>query len=264
MRKLDKEHLTWYIRELLHLEKDITIISDGNVTHLEVKGVDFYFYIKSLTYAGKPYPLNTTRAQLPQREEFGAIKASNAVFLFLGYDEKNEVFACWDPIRTKERLNEKQYVSFFSRLNLQESVSKDNIVESSLSNDFRYVLFNINDLAFFLLNICNYFPNLNLPSAILPISEKVEGVLSKVEDDTSIKLLVDEMYAHDPNVPILSVVYECMNEYGEYYHRLTLKDWYHLVDKYLKSKITDSYDMVEFLGKDSSVADPIAEPVPDD
>ena len=85
MRKLDKEHLTWYIRELLHLEKDITIISDGNVTHLEVKGVDFYFYIKSLTYAGKPYPLNTTRAQLPQREEFGAIKASNAVnFIILG------------------------------------------------------------------------------------------------------------------------------------------------------------------------------------
>ena len=72
------------------------------------------------------------------------------------------------------------------------------------------------------------------------------------------------MYAHDPNVPILSVVYECMNEYGEYYHRLTLKDWYHLVDKYLKSKITNSYDMVELERGAYSIAEPIIDPEPDD
>lgn len=242
MKKADKDSLTWYIRQLLHLEKDIVIIEDGNITHLEVKGKPFYLYIKSLTYAGNPYPQNTTRAQLPKRDEFDAIKTSDAVFLFLGYDETNEVFACWDPIRTKDRLNERQYVSFFSRLNLQQSVSQGKVITASLQNDFKYVLFKLNDLAFFLLNIRNYFPDIVQGTIIEAISEKTQGALFKVEDDSSVKLLIDELYQNDENISTLSLVSECMNLYGEFYYKLTLKDWFKIVNAYISKIDTNNPD----------------------
>lgn len=242
MRKSDKDVLIWYIRQLLHLEKDIDILSDEGVIHLVVKGCTFYLYIKSLTYAGNPYPLNTTRAQLPEREEFFEIKISNCVFLFLGYDEKNEVFACWDPIRTKERLNEKKYVSFFSRLNLQESVKQGNILTASLQNDFKYVLFKINDLAFFLLHIQDYFPDVVHETIIEAISEKSQGVLIKVEEDKSVKLLIDELYRNNENISTLSVISECMNNYGEFYFKMTLKDWHKIVNAYITKISSDSSD----------------------
>lgn len=243
--KIDKDSLRWYIRQLLHLEKDIVIIEDGNITHLEVKGKSFYLYIKSLTYAGNPYPINTTRAQLPKREEFDAIKASDAVFLFLGYDEINEVFACWDPIRTKERLNEKKYVSFFSRLNLQKSVCQGEILSASLQNDFKYVLFKLNDLALFLLNIRVYFPNLNLGITVEAISEKSQGALMRVEDDSSVKLLIDELRQNDENISTLSIISECMNTYGEFYYKMTLKDWHTIVRDYVSRYRPDNPDGTE-------------------
>lgn len=245
MKKADKDSLTWYIRQLLHLEKDIVIIEDGNITHLEVKGRPFYLYIKSLTYAGNPYPQNTTRAQLPKRDEFDAIKVSDAVFLFLGYDETNEVLACWDPTRTKARLNEKQYVSFFSRLNLQQSVSQGKVITASLQNDFKYVLFKLNDLAFFLLNISDFFPNIVQDTIVEAISEKSQGVLIKVEDDQSVKLLIDELCHNDENISTLSLISECMNQFGEFYYELTLKDWFKIVNAYISKKDQNSPDDFE-------------------
>ncbi len=242
MRKLDKNALNWYIRQLLHLEKDIDIISDGSVTHLKVMGRDFYLYIKTVTYAGNPYPQNTTRAQLPRRDEFEAIKNSDAIFLFLGYDIVNEVFVCWDPIKTKKRLNEKDYVSFFSRLNQQEEVISGHVTSAFLQNDFKYVLFKLNDLPYFLLNIKDYFPNIVISKRIIHLSEQSSGILKSVDDDSSVKLLIEELLNLHDDVPILTLISNCMNEYGEFYHKMTLKDWNTLVKEYLKNRTVKSYE----------------------
>ncbi len=241
MKKQDKDNLTKYIRQLFQMEKDIVVVSDDTITHLEVKGKDFYLYIKSLTYAGNPYPQNTTRAQLPRRDEFNPIKESDAVFLFLGYDEVNEVFACWDPIRTKERLNERQYVSFFCRLNQQESVRQGQFVSASLQNDFKYTLFKLNDLANFLLEIDAYFPELRVFPNNISDSNKTSGLLQKVDDDVSVKLLIEESLKINENISTLSLLSKCMNEYGDYYHKMTLKDWHGIIQDYLKKRnnITD-------------------------
>lgn len=245
MNKLDKNSLKWYIRQLLHLEKDIDIISDESVTHLKVLGKDFYIYIKTITYAGNPYPRNTTRAQLPYREEFDDIKNSDAIFLFWGYDVDNEVFVCWDPVKTKERLNEKQYVSFFSRLNMQTEVRKGKILSAYLQNDLKYVLFKLNDLAFFLLNINKYFSNLIIEKKVIQISANSSGILKKVEDDSSVKLLIDEQLTLHGDVPVLTLISNCMNEYGEFYHKMTLKDWLKVVKSYIENKQTQIPDEEE-------------------
>ncbi len=240
MKVLDKKSLNWYIRQLLHLEKDIDIISDDSVTHLKVMGKDFYIYIKTVTYAGNPYPQNTTRAQLPFREEFDEIKKSDSIFLFLGYDVDNEVFVCWDPIKTKERLNEKQYVSFFSRLNMQEKVTKGNILSAYLQNNLKYVLFKLSDLSFFLLNINRYFPNIIIDNKIIQITTKSSGILKKVDDDSSVKLLIDEQLALHGDVPVLTLISSCMNEFGDFYHKMTLKDWLKIVKSYTNNKKTQT------------------------
>ena len=243
MKKQDKDNLTRYIRQLLQMEKDIVVVSDDTITHLEVKGKDFFLYIKSLTYAGNPYPQNTTRAQLPRRNEFNSIKESDAVFLFLGYDEVNEVFACWDPIRVKERLNERQYVSFFSRLNQQKSVRQGQYNTAYLQNDSKYVLFKINDLANFLLNISIYFPDL-MTSVESPEtntdSEKTTGVLRNVADDVSVKLLIDELVQNEGSYSNLAIISKCMNEYSVYYPEMSLKDWHEITCDYIEAKETNS------------------------
>ncbi len=236
MKKLDKDSLTKYIRQLLQLEKDIVIISDGSITHLEVEGKDFYLYIKSLTYAGNPYPPNTTRAQLPQRAEFDLIKNSDSVFLFLGYDEENEVFSCWDPIRTKKRLNERKYVSFFSRLNQQESVRQGQFVSASLQNDFKYTLFKLNDLARFLLDIDKYFPDLKISTNHPSKTDNNDGLLKSVDDDTAVKLLIEELFNDNDNISTLAIISKCMNEYGEYYYKMSLKDWHIIILDYLEKR----------------------------
>lgn len=240
MNRSEKKQLIRYIRQLLHLEKDIIIIADDGLIHLEVKGNAFYIYIKSLTYGGNPYPPNTTRAQLPRRDEFEPVIASEAFFLFLGYDEQNKTFVCWDPVKTKERLNKKSYVSFFSRLNLQESAKQGKLIEAYLENGLKYVLFNINDLAYFLLNIQSYFPEIHLHSESIAISESVEGVLLKVEDDKSVKLLIDELYKMKPDISTLKLMAECMNEFGVFYHRMTLTDWRGVINKYINSLARDT------------------------
>lgn len=261
MKKSDKDHLTWYIRELLHLEKDIVIISDNGLIHLEVKGRDFYLYIKSLTYAGNPYPLNTTRAQLPKRDEFNTIKESDAIFLFLGYDEINEVFACWDPFRTKNRLNEKQYVSFFSRLNLQESVKPGEFIPASLQNDYKYIIFRLNDLSTFLLNIEKYFPDLINISPVISISEESQGILTSVENDTSVQLFIDESYYHDENISTLKLISGCYNEFGEYYYKMKLKDWSNIINIYLRKKESVSNNEILFEDITSNDKTIVAEPL---
>ena len=224
------------IGNLIHSNKDIKVISVGVVMHLDVMGSDFYIYSKCVTYAGKPYPLNTTRAQLPKRDEFETIKTGNNIFLFLGFDVENNVFVCWDPRITKERLNKKSYVSFFSRLNLQQSVEKGSITTATLQNNFKYVLFKQEDLCYFLLNVHRYFAGVEISTPIISINEKVQGYLSSVEDDVSVKLFIDEMCEIDESASILSVVSGCFNEFGEFYHEMKLKDWYSIVNEYLTNK----------------------------
>ena len=125
-----------------------TAIEKSEVLRFIFNDFKYVAYFKCVSYGGTPYPLNTTRAQLPQRDEFDKIKMDER-FLFIGYDVDNDVFVCWDPIKAKSRLNKKSYVSFFCRKNIQDSVTIGNVIEARLTNGDVYVLFKKYDIPLF-------------------------------------------------------------------------------------------------------------------
>lgn len=224
--------------------------------HFKYDAVEYFVYLKCVTYAGAPYPENTTRAQLPKRTEFENVIRSNARFLFLGYDVDNHVFVCWEPNKAKNRLNKKNYVSFFSRKSVQESVKQGEVKTSNLSNGDIFVIFKKDDINIFFMNIDKYFS----PETIVINKEtyqtngmnqsnlKVSSVLEKVEDDTSVKLLIDKLNSLDSDR--MSMIASCLNEFGSCYPQMNLNAWKTIIYNYLDGcqlSVTENVDLSSFV-----------------
>ena len=60
---------------------------------MSLKGRKYYVYVKNLSSAYFKDRPDTTRAQLPIKDEFSEIKESAYPFIFLGYDRINDVLA---------------------------------------------------------------------------------------------------------------------------------------------------------------------------
>ena len=215
------------------------IISQSDVCHIRIDNNEYFLYFKCVTHEGKPYPLERQRAQLPKRESFEAIKKSIVPFLFIGYDVDNDVYICWEPSKVKPRLNKKTYVSFYSRLSIQRNVVEGEIKENILTNGDKFVLFKSADILSFFQNIYDYFLELKKDEKIGLVAEpflddrgskKIDGKILDINEDESLKLLIDSM-KDESRLKIMSV---CMNEFGEYYTKMSLSDWHKVIREYLK------------------------------
>ena len=215
------------------------IISQSDVCHIRIDNNEYFLYFKCVTHEGKPYPLERQRAQLPKRESFEAIKKSIVPFLFIGYDVDNDVYICWEPSKVKPRLNKKTYVSFYSRLSIQRNVVEGEIKENILTNGDKFVLFKSADILSFFQNIDDYFLELKKDEKIGLVAEpflddrgskKIDGKILDINEDESLKLLIVSM-KDESRLKIMSV---CMNEFGEYYTKMSLSDWHKVIREYLK------------------------------
>ena len=74
----------------------------------------------------------------------------------------------------------------------------------------------------------------------------VEVTLAKtidnIRDDSSLKLMVDNMMALDVGTTLLAIVRECFDQFGERYYGMKQKDWFHIVNQYV-SEVTKRYDL---------------------
>lgn len=225
------------------------ILRNNDILLLELDGHKYYVYLKCVSHKGNPYPINDQRAQLPQRPIFDTIKNSDIDFLFLGYDMDNDVFVCWDPLKVRQRLNVKTYVSFYSFKDIQNSVVSGKILPAELSNGDKFVLFKREDLLSFFNMIKVHFPQLK-DSAPNPTedskldvvahnpskSQKVEivGFLSDVNNDQSVKLLIDSLMIEDKKR--MEIICVCMNNFGKFYYNMKLTDWKRIIYTYLDTK----------------------------
>ena len=225
----------------------LNIISRNDILHISIDGHEYYIYLKCVSHKGNPYPLNDQRAQLPQRPIFDTIKSSNIDFLFLGYDMDNDVFVCWDPLKVRQRLNVKSYVSFYSFKDLQSNVRLGKIDSAELSNGDKFVLFKREDILSFFNMIKVHFRQLKDSDFIKEHSEKeqypvlsppssskkieIVGKLTNINSDQSVKLLVDSMVAEKQNR--LNIICSCMNSFQKFHHKMQLTDWKRIIYAYL-------------------------------
>ena len=152
-----------------------SIISGENPFTLRMGGQMFYLYLRALSWAHFPSP-DVWRAQLPRDKDFDDIKVAKAPFIFLGYDEDNDVYATWEPVLMKSRLNAADYVSVYSRLSVQVEAARKNDFQKYLLNNGEFLLtFPSSMLKDYLLNFDKYFEGTTQEKAYIDYS-KIEPI----------------------------------------------------------------------------------------
>lgn len=156
VQKIDRQELQMLFLEALN-GASYRFIEGLNPFHILLNGMEYWIYIKNLTSAHFENP-DVWRAQLPQRDDFQPIKESEADFILLGYDGDNDVYATWNPIWVKQRLNSTGNVSFYSRLSLQEQArGEKQFKRMELSNEGEVVVFPRELVKMFFINVQSYF-----------------------------------------------------------------------------------------------------------
>ncbi len=182
----------------------------------------YYIYIKNLSSAYFRERPDTTRAQLPIKEEFEVIKKMPHPFIFLGYDQNNDVLVCWNHHIVKQRLNAAKSVSFYSRKFFQEEVVEGELLQKRLKNGDEPVLFKRKDIALFFDRIESIFSN-STNSVLLPEDEKITAITDEVLI-AKLKPLLNSETPHTLEAIIVAEQY-----YKGKYPKMKLKDWSNLV-----------------------------------
>lgn len=158
VQKIDRQELQLRFLEALN-GADYRFIEGLNPFHILLNGTEYWIYIKNLTSAHFANP-DVWRAQLPLRDDFAAIKESGIEFIMFGYDGDNDVYATWNPIWVKQRLNSTDNVSLYSRYPLQVEARKGfQLKRMDLGNDGEVVVFPREMTRLFFVNVNSYFLN---------------------------------------------------------------------------------------------------------
>lgn len=229
IEKIYPETLRQLMVEVLNTSTDFSYISGTQPFLIQFKDKEFYVYIKNLSSAYFKERPDTTRAQLPIREEFDEIKKTDIPFIFLGYDQQNDVLVCWNFHNAKARLNEKRSVSFYSRQFFQDEVSLGTFLRKRLKNGDEPILFKRRDLVEFFNQIDTFFP-LSKDEVQPPIKTDNEqfvsnGKLLKITD----KVLIEQLKPLIETKRTLQALKVAGDFYKGQFPTMKLSDWNKLI-----------------------------------
>lgn len=157
IEKIFPETLLQLMLDVLGKSSQFRYISGIQPFLMSFDNREYNVYVKNLSSAYFKDRPDTTRAQLPNKDEFEEIKKSPNLFVFFGYDQENDVLVCWNFHIVKARLNEKKSVSFYSRKFFQEEVSSGEFLRKKLKNGDEPILFKRKDLVEFFTKIDTFF-----------------------------------------------------------------------------------------------------------
>lgn len=222
-KKIYPETLKQLMLEVLNTSSDFQFISGTQPFMMNYRGIEYCVYVKNLSSAYFKDRPDTTRAQLPIREEFYEIKKSPNPFLFFGYDQENDVLVCWNFHIAKSRLNEKKSVSFYSRQFFQDEVVFGEFLRKKLKNNDEPILFKRWDLVKFFDQIDTFFP---LESQLLVNNQSIENQkLTKITDPT----LIEQLLPLIKQGRTLSAMQLAEKFYKKKYPTMNLRDWQRLI-----------------------------------
>ncbi len=225
--KIYPETLLLLIKEVMEESPDFLYIEGVQPFLISFKNKNYYIYVKNLSSAYFKDRPDTTRAQLPIKEEFDRIKISPIPFIFLGYDYANDVLVCWNFHTVKERLNEKKSVSFYSRQFFQDEVSSGTFLRKRLKNGDEPILFKRKDLIDFFNRVETFFPTENVSNIEDGKSIISEGKLLEITDEDVIAQL-KPLIKTKHTLKALRVLSDI---YGKRFPNMKLKDWQNLIKK---------------------------------
>ena len=229
--KITGERLLSLFTHEMNKNEKFSFISGVRPFKIRFDSKEFFVYIKNISSAYFKSRPDANRAQLPHREEFDFIKQSDIPFIFLGYDDENDVYVCWDFYIAKRRLNIQNNVSFYSRQTWQNQVEKNSFLKKELTNGDKLVLFKRTDIITFFENIDSFFVSEkdignDLKTATL-IQNNTDEKLYKITDMellTKLKPLLSGGTRHT-----LEAIQIAQKFYQDRYPNMTYKDWSNLV-----------------------------------
>lgn len=244
IEKIYPETLKELMIEALKTSSCFSYISGTQPFLIQFKDKKYYVYVKNLSSAYFKERPDTTRAQLPIREEFEEVKKSPNAFIFLGYDQKNDVLVCWNFHNAKARLNEKRSVSFYSRQFFQDEVLSGSFLRKYLKNGDEPILFKRRDIVDFFNQIDTFFPisdngqtsNFDNPKSLETFENEQKNVsngkLLKITDEELIEQLKPLIEAKRT----LQALKLAADFYKGKYSSMKLADW----NKLIKEVTTDN------------------------
>jgi hypothetical protein len=217
------ETLQQLILDVLQKTPDFKYIKGIQPFFMTYKNKPYYVYVKNLSSAYFRERPDTTRAQLPIKDEFEEIKKSPYPFIFFGYDQNNDVLVCWNYHIVKQRLNMAKSVSFYSRTFFQEEVAEGELLQKRLKNGDEPVLFHRKNLRLFFDRVDSLF-NESITNCA---SSPEEGKIRIITDEKLITLLRPLLNTETPHT--LEAIKVAEQYYQGKYPKMKLKDWATLV-----------------------------------
>lgn len=205
-------------QEFISSFKDVSDIQfeDGNPFMITINHTDYYVFLKNISPAYFQDRPDIDRIQLPFSVKFNEIIKSETPFLILGYNSICKTFTAWDPIKTKERLNNKDNISLYTRKSFQKELKLNEFNEHFLSNGDKVIIFSTKSTPQFLKKYIIYFKEkADLFSETNPKQIPKEIEQSKIEMDIEkIEMEVLNIYKQNP--------FLALNKFSEYMSKLKL------------------------------------------
>jgi hypothetical protein len=232
MRKILAKELKIIFVETFSLDNSF-ICEGGNPFIIKIKSKRYYIFLKNLSPSYFINSPDVTRVQLPFSPHFEKIFSSEIPFIILGYDVDNDTFVCWNPKKTKERLNSKSNVSLYSRASLQANIKKSEFKSGFLANGEKIILFRRTSLCTFFDELPYLFSSesnediLNEPEPVINVI-KSDSIINEIIDDTLLCRIKPLLLKNK----VLEAVKITIEFYNNSHSKMTFKNWFNLVKKY--------------------------------
>lgn len=269
--KIFPETLLQLMLDVLGKTSRFTYIDGTQPFLMSFDGQEYYVYVKNLSSAYFKDRPDTTRAQLPVKDEFDKIKSSTIPFIFLGYDQDNDVLVCWNYHTAKERLNVAKSVSFYSRQFFQDEVSSGELMRKTLKNGDEPILFKRKDLVDFFSQIESFFPKqevLKISNSLFDdeCTQKLEPIIEppvtlNITGSKILKIVEKDLIKQLKPIIETNHTFEAMKVAERYYNgqysAMKPKDWLALI-KGIDFEVAENTDIQTNILSGSHVA---AEPI---
>ena len=152
---LNHSDLKYLLIDSLRLYSDNVIFIDGNNPYrFSINKKTFYVLIKNVHESGDGREnQDECRIQVSESKNFNAAMNSKTEVIVLGYFADEKIFTAWNPYLMRDRFNQKQTISLYSRFSVQKQAAIDKISAYRDSKGQSVLSFQPNYLGLYLENL---------------------------------------------------------------------------------------------------------------